>query len=173
MDYQGKPLPVTVIAGFLGVGKSSLVQHVLEMSRDRRIAVIRNDLTSRQVDAPSFQSLDVREAAGEQVVELVNDCVGCTFRERLVLLLNELALEGVYDHVLLECSPLSEPMLVADVFSIEDDDGRLVVKGAILDRIVTVIDAERFSRELGADDELRDRGRGSVGTMTDPWPSWW
>lgn len=155
-----KQIPVTVIAGFLGAGKSSLVQHVLEAKCNRRIAVIRNDLTPTHVKASASQSLDTQEVGDEHVIELINDCVGCTFREHVVALLNELALGGAYDHVLLECSALSEPMLIADMFSMEDDHDEPIVKGAKLDRIVTVIDAERFPRELAADDELKDRGMG-------------
>ncbi len=158
-DASDKRLPVTVLSGFLGAGKTSLLNHVLANREGRRVAVIVNDMSEVNIDARL-----VREGAAglsrteERLVEFSNGCICCTLREDLLVEVAKLAREGRFDTLLIESTGISEPLPVAETFTFEDADGTSLSDLARLDTMVTVVDACEFLRNYQSEDLLEDRG---------------
>ncbi len=103
-----------------------------------------------------------REAAlswtEERLVEMTNGCVCCTLPDDLLDEVDRLAREGRFDHLLIESSGISEPMPVAATFAFARDDGATLDDVALLDTMVTVVDAASFLAGLESGDDLAERG---------------
>ena len=151
-----KKLPVTVLSGFLGAGKTTLMSYVLGETSDLRVAVVVNDMAEVNVDAAFLRAAVVESE--ERMVELTNGCVCCTLREDLLTTLRDLAERGTFDCVLIESSGISEPLPVAETFTFQGDDGITLSSVCDLDTMVTVVDCSTFEKELHAVDRLSDRG---------------
>ncbi|MCU0626377.1 MAG: GTP-binding protein [Gemmatimonadaceae bacterium] len=151
-------LPVTVLSGFLGAGKTSLLQHVLANRAGRRVAVIVNDMSEINIDAALVRGGEAAlDRVEERLVEMTNGCICCTLREDLLIEVGRLAREGRFDYLLIESTGISEPMPVAATFTFADEEGRSLGDVARLDTMVTVVDAPRFLHDFQSRDDLRDR----------------
>jgi G3E family GTPase len=152
-------LPVTVLSGFLGAGKTTMLNHLLNNRAGLRVAVIVNDMSEINIDAAL-----VRAGGGalsrteERLVEMTNGCICCTLRDELLEEVDRLAQEGRFDYLLIESSGISEPMPVAATFAFARDDGASLAEVARLDTMVTVVDAVNFLPELASGGELAERG---------------
>merc|ERR1719424_2678286 len=140
-------LPVTVLSGFLGAGKTSLLTHVLQNQDGLRVAVIVNDMAEVNVDA-----MLVKTGA-----EMQNGCICCTLREDLIENVNKLAKEKRFDYLLIESTGISEPMPVATTFVTEHEGKQLLGGVARLDTLVTVVDAANFLKDYDKGHRLTDR----------------
>jgi len=152
-------LPVTVLSGFLGAGKTSLLNHVLRNREGRRVAVIVNDMSEVNIDA----SIVGREAqlsrTEETMVEMSNGCICCTLRDDLLKEVRRLAEEGRFDALLIESTGASEPMPVAATFDFTSEDGDSLNDVAVIDTMVTVVDAHNLLADFGSTDFLDARGQ--------------
>ncbi len=119
-------LPVTIVSGFPGAGKTAVIQHVVKESPGLKIGVVSNDVQS----------------------------------DHLLTAAINLAATGAYDYLLIEASGDSEPTLVAEALSLNDDDTEKL-SGLCIDTMVTVVDAQNFLDDFQSVDEFRDRGPGS------------
>lgn len=127
------PIPVTVVSGFLGAGKTTLVNRILSEDHKQKIAVIVNDVGDIDVDAALISQFN------EGVVSLKNGCVCCSIRSDLVNQLAELSDGPALDHILIEASGASEPGNI--VFAVRYPQ----LRGKVFDSsVITVIDAELF-----------------------------
>jgi G3E family GTPase len=154
-------LPVTVLSGFLGAGKTTVLNHVLANRAGLRVAVIVNDMSEVNIDAAIVRDQDAAlSRTEERLVEMTNGCICCTLREDLLREVAELAKEGRFDYLLVESTGISEPMPVAETFTFADEAGRSLSDVARLDTMVTVVDALNFLRDYGSRDDLADRRAG-------------
>lgn len=151
-------LPVTVLSGFLGAGKSTVLNHVLKNRQGLKVAVIVNDMSEINIDASEVQRGVSLNRAEERLVEMSNGCICCTLREDLLEEVSRLAGEGRFDYLLIESTGISEPLPVAETFTFRDEQGRCLADLARLDTLVTVVDGLNFLRDFQAADSLASRG---------------
>jgi len=151
-------LPVTVLSGFLGAGKTSLLNHVLANRDGLRVAVIVNDMSEVNIDASLVRDGGSLSRTEERLVELTNGCICCTLRDDLLDEVVRLARLGRFDYLLIESSGISEPMPVAATFAFGVEDGQVLDDLARLDTTVTVVDAAGLLGRIEAGETLEQRG---------------
>ncbi|MFS8148435.1 4-hydroxytetrahydrobiopterin dehydratase [Rhizobium sp. R635] len=152
-------LPVTVLAGFLGAGKTTVLNHVLSNREGRRVAVIVNDMSEVNIDADLLREggADLLRT-DETLVELTNGCICCTLREDLLSEVRRLAAAGRFDYLLIEGTGIAEPLPVAATFSFRDESGAALCDVARLDTMVCVVDAVNLLADYRSAEFLADRG---------------
>lgn len=154
--YQA--LPVTVLSGFLGAGKTTVLSHILNNREGKRVAVIVNDMSEINIDSAIVQSEVSLSRSEEKLVEMSNGCICCTLREDLLIEVNQLAREGRFDYLVIESTGISEPLPVAETFTFADENGVCLSDIARLDTMVTVVDAVNFLKDYEQAQALKDRG---------------
>lgn len=153
-----KKLPVTVLSGFLGAGKTSLLNHILHHKGDKKVAVIVNDMSEVNIDAQSVERENVLSRTEEKLVEMSNGCICCTLREDLMIEVERLAKEDRFDYLLIESTGISEPIPVAQTFSYVDSDDNIDLSSfSYIDTMVTVVDCFNFAKDFGSSETLLDR----------------
>ncbi|AFJ01939.1 Putative metal chaperone [Methylophaga frappieri] len=155
---QDKRLPVTVLSGFLGAGKTTVLNHILNNREGRKVAVIVNDMSEINIDAQQVNNEVDFNRSEEKLVEMSNGCICCTLREDLLLEVRRLADEGRFDYLVIESTGISEPLPVAETFTFADEDGQSLSEVARLDTMVTVVDAANFLNDFQQADMLQDAG---------------
>ncbi len=158
-ESEATRLPVTVVCGFVGAGKSTLVRKVITGLASGRVAVLVHDRSDAGLD-PAFcrsQGVEVFRL-GEVLAELVQRCVGCSLRESLTGAVTAIADMGRFDRLLVECSGLVEPVLVAEVFNDAWENQEPLASKARLDHLVTVVDSSTVWDDLHSEDDLQTRG---------------
>lgn len=151
-------LPVTVLSGFLGAGKTTVLNHILNNREGLKVAVIVNDMSEINIDAATVQNEISLNRAEEKLVEMSNGCICCTLREDLLEEINRLAKENKYDYLVIESTGISEPLPVAETFTFADEEGVSLSDIAQLDTMVTVVDAFNFLRDYDEAKSLQDVG---------------
>ena len=149
-------LPVTVLSGFLGAGKTTVLSHILNNRQGKKVAVIVNDMSEINIDAATVQNEVSLNRSEEKLVEMSNGCICCTLREDLLLEITKLANEGRFDYLVIESTGISEPLPVAETFTFADEEGVSLSDVATLDTMVTVVDAVNFLKDYDEAKYLKD-----------------
>jgi len=127
-----KPVPVTIVGGFLGAGKTSLLNHILNTVTDKRVAVLVNDFGAINIDAKLVTSVE------GNTVSLSNGCICCTIRDDLVVeVLKLLGRDEPPEHIVIETSGVSKPLLVVETFLRPEARAFTEVQG-----LISVLDAD-------------------------------
>jgi len=153
-----KKLPVTVLSGFLGAGKTTVLNHILHNRDGKKVAVIVNDMSEINIDAAFVKNEVSLNRSDEKLVEMSNGCICCTLREDLLLEVDKLAKDGRFDYLVIESTGISEPLPVAETFTFSDENGISLSDVATLDTMVTVVDAVNFLKDYDEAKYLRDTG---------------
>lgn len=155
MRHDKNTLPVLLLTGYLGSGKTTLVNRILSNRRGIKFAVIVNDLGEVNIDASLIEKGGVVGKKDESLVALQNGCICCTLKMDLVEQIDEISSTGKFDYIVIEASGICEPAPIAQTIcslpELSDRTGGPEVK---LDCIVTVVDALRMQSEFSCGEAL-------------------
>ncbi|MFT4927562.1 MAG: G3E family GTPase, partial [Phenylobacterium sp.] len=155
-----------MLSGFLGAGKTTVLNHILHNREGRKVAVIVNDMSEINIDAARVHNEINLSQSEEKLVEMSNGCICCTLREDLLVEVRRLALQQKFDYLLIESTGISEPLPVAETFTFTDDDGVSLSEVAKLDTMLTVVDAANFIDNYDEAKYLHEHGE-SLGDADD------
>ena len=142
-------IPVTVITGFLGAGKTTLVRHLLQNPQGKRLAVIVNEFGDVGVDGEILRSCALPDCPEENIIELANGCICCTVADDFIPTIEALmALVPRPDHILIETSGLALPKPLLKAFDWPDIRSRITVDGVIAVADAEAVAAGRFAPDL-------------------------
>ncbi|MCM3701638.1 GTP-binding protein [Paenibacillus macerans] len=157
---EEKKIPVTVLSGYLGAGKTTILNHVLNNREGLKVAVIVNDLSEVNIDADLVRDGGGLSRTEEKLVEMSNGCICCTLRDDLLQEVERLARENRFDYILIESTGIGEPLPVAQTFTyVDEEQGIDLTKLTRLDCMVTVVDAYHFWQDYNSRETLRDRNQ--------------
>lgn len=159
LENNIKKLPVTVLSGFLGAGKTTVLNHILNNRQGKRVAVIVNDMSEVNIDAKNIQNEVQLNHTEEKLVEMSNGCICCTLREDLLQEVSKLAKEDRFDYLVIESTGISEPLPIAETFTFADESGQSLSDTALLDTMVTVVDAANFLNDYEEAKSLQEAGQ--------------
>lgn len=148
--------PVLLLTGYLGSGKTTLVNKILSNNKGIKFAVIVNDIGEVNIDADLIEKGGVVDQQDDSLVALQNGCICCTLKMDLVKQLSDIVKQNRFDYIVIEASGICEPAPIAQticaypqVYPDLAKDGR-----AVLRNIVTVVDARRMCDEFSAGNDL-------------------
>jgi cobalamin biosynthesis protein CobW len=149
-------VPCTIVTGFLGAGKTTLIRHVLAHARSRRLAVIVNEFGDVGIDGDILKGCGDAACPEENIVELANGCLCCTVADEFVPALDTiLSREPPVEHIVIETSGLALPKPLVQAFNWPAIKSRVTVDG-----VVAVIDGAALSEgRVAADPEALARQR--------------
>lgn len=149
-------VPITLLTGYLGSGKTTLINHILTNENNKKIAVIVNDIGEVNIDATLIEKGGVVTERDESLVALSNGCICCNLKMDLVGQIIDIIKQDKFDYIVIEASGICEPLPIAQtIVTIPDmlvgKNGEEICR---LDGIVTVVDALRLKDEFNCGDSL-------------------
>jgi cobalamin biosynthesis protein CobW len=143
-------IPTTVITGFLGSGKTTLVRHILANAGKRKLALIVNEFGDVGVDGDILKACGNENCAPDDIIELANGCICCTVADDFVPTMQKLlSRKDKPDHIIIETSGLALPQPLVRAFNWPEIKARVTV-----DAVITVVDAKALAEGRFADDEM-------------------
>lgn len=148
MSVNLKRVPCTVVTGFLGAGKTTLIRHLIENLDGKRVAIIVNEFGDVGVDGDVLKGCGIESCPEENIIELANGCICCTVADDFVPAIDQiLAREPRVDHILIETSGLALPKPLVQAFQWPAVKARVTVDG-----VVAVVDGLALAEGRVADD---------------------
>ena len=157
-----KTVPITLITGYLGSGKTTLINHILKNAKGHKMAVIVNDIGEVNIDADLIEQSGVVAGKDENLVALSNGCICCTLKKDLINQLADLVKQQKFDHILIEASGICEPVPIAQTITYMEDEFKKqgLPRFYWLDAIISVTDVLRLRDEFGCGEALKEATRG-------------
>ena len=150
-------LPVTVVTGFLGSGKTTLIRHLMQNPGGKRLAIIVNEFGDVGVDGEILKSCAIPNCPEENILELANGCICCTVADDFIPTLERLMkLEPRPEHILIETSGLALPKPLLKAFDWPDIRSKITVDGVIALADAEAVAAGQFAPDLAAVAAQRD-----------------
>lgn len=151
--------PILLLTGYLGSGKTTLVNHILSNERGIRFAVIVNDIGEVNIDADLIERGGIVDTKDDSLVALQNGCICCTLKMDLVKQIDDILAMKKFDYIVIEASGICEPAPIAQtICSIPHMGGDYLKNGTPkLDCIVTVVDALRMQDEFSCGEDLTSK----------------
>lgn len=150
-------LPVTVITGFLGSGKTTLIRQLMQNPGGKRLAIVVNEFGDVGVDGDILKSCAIPDCPAENIMELANGCICCTVADDFIPTIEALmALEPRPDHILIETSGLALPKPLLKAFDWPDIRSKITVDGVIALADAEAVAAGRFAPNVAAVDAQRE-----------------
>ena len=154
---QLKLVPITILTGYLGAGKTTLMNHILTNQEGYKVAVIVNDIGEVNIDAKLISDGGfIQEEDKGNVVPLSNGCICCTLKEDLMKQIVDILKTRKFDYILIEASGICEPLPIAQTITMLSSSMEQYGLPPIcrLDNVVTVVDALRLATEFGCGENL-------------------
>lgn len=153
---ENKITPITVLAGYLGAGKTTLINHVLNNQEGYKVAVIVNDIGEVNIDADLIGKGGIVQEEDSSLVPLQNGCICCTLKVDLMQQIVDLIKTKKFDYILIEASGVCEPLPIAQTITVlsEQTEEYGLPKICRLDNMVTVVDVLRLRDEFGCGENL-------------------
>ncbi len=149
--------PVTIVTGFLGAGKTTLISHLIRNAGGRRLAVVVNEFGTVGVDGEILKSCAIPDCPAENIVELSNGCICCTVADDFIPTVEALLkLDPKPDHILIETSGLALPKPLLKAFDWPEIRSRITVDGVIALADAEAVAAGRFAPDVAAVDAQRE-----------------
>jgi len=143
-----RPIPATVVTGFLGAGKTTLIRHLMEHAGGRRIALVINEFGDRGMDREILTACGIQGCGEDDIVELANGCLCCTVADEFLPIMEALIHRAEPpDHIVIETSGLALPKPLVRAFTWPEIRSRVTVDG-----VIAVIDGPAVAAGLFADD---------------------
>ena len=144
-------VPVTIITGFLGAGKTTLISQLMQNPQNKRLAVIVNEFGDVGVDGDILKSCAIPNCPEENIMELANGCICCTVADDFIPTIEQLmALDPQPDHILIETSGLALPKPLLKAFDWPDIRSRITVDGVIALADAEAVASGQFAPDLKA-----------------------
>lgn len=151
-----KMTPITLLTGYLGAGKTTLINHILNNQKGYKVAVIVNDIGEVNIDASLIQRGGVVTEKDDSLVALSNGCICCTLKVDLMQQIVDIIKMQKFDYILIEASGICEPIPIAQTITVlsESTEEYGLPKLCRLDNVVSVVDSLRLVTEFGCGDNL-------------------
>ena len=150
-------LPVTVITGFLGSGKTTLIRNLMQNPQGKRLAVVVNEFGDVGVDGEILKSCAIPDCPEENIMELANGCICCTVADDFIPTIEALmALEPRPEHIVIETSGLARPKPLLKAFDWPDIRSKITVDGVIALADAEAVADGRFAPNVAAVDAQRE-----------------
>lgn len=162
MSVSFDRVPCTVVTGFLGAGKTTLIRNLIENLKGKRLAIIVNEFGDVGIDGDVLKGCDIESCPEDNIIELANGCICCTVADDFVPAIDQiLAIEPRVDHILIETSGLALPKPLVQAFQWPDVKARVTVDG-----VIAVVDGLALAEGRVADDhealEAQRQADGSI-----------
>ena len=151
-----KIVPITLLTGYLGSGKTTMLNKILTNKKGLKIAVIVNDIGEVNIDASLIQKGGIVQQKDDSLVALSNGCICCTLKTDLIEQITEITETNKFDYIVIEASGVCEPMPIAQTINSIPELAKKYGLPEIcrLDCIVTVVDALRMAKEFACGNDL-------------------
>ena len=147
-----KNIPITLLTGYLGSGKTTLINHILKNNKNKKIAIIVNDIGEVNIDANLIEKDGIVSKKEDSLVALSNGCICCNLKMDLVEQIFDIVKQNKFDYIIIEASGICEPIPIAQTITMINNLYNENI--CFLDSIITITDALRLASEFNCGKDL-------------------